>query len=179
MKQLILLFIAQLFLFPLYTVAQTCEISADKKAVIEALLCGQYAQEQEYHFSGPDCINKSAKQRAEDTAAQLMVLRACGHADVAAELKKATIIAFRFMKTLSVCTNQIIDFESVFETAEFTVKRKAGAGLLCTSSLRGIITQRLPVFRNMITMSKDPNLNSDIYKALKIRVDQDGNITEE
>jgi len=179
MKQISLLLILQLLAFPVNVAAQSCKISTDKKAVIEALLCGQYAQENKYQFSGPDCIIKSIKQRAEDTAAQLMALRACGHSDVAIELKEATIVASHFMETLSICTNQSIDFESIFEEAEISAKRKAGVSLTCTASLRRIVTQRLPVFRNMITMSKDPNLSSGIYKALGIRVDAGGNISEE
>lgn len=178
MKQIFLLIIAHLSLFPEFISAQTCEVSADKRAVIEALLCGQYAQEEEYQFSGPDCITKSVNQRLEDSVAQLVVLRACGYADFAKELKETTFIASKFMSTLSICTDQTIDFDAIFENAIASVKRKSG-GLTCTPSLRNLITQRLPAFRSMINMSKDPNINSDIYKTLNIRVDANGNISEE
>lgn len=173
----ILLIAVHLSLFSHHVEAQTCEISADKRAVVEALLCGQYAQEKEYQFAGPDCIGKSIKQRLEDTAAQLIVLRVCGHNGFADELKEATLVASQFMSILSTCTDQTVDFDDIFENAIVFVNKKSGVPT-CTSSLRSKITQRLPVFRSMISMSKDPNLNSDIYNALGIIVDANGNISE-
>jgi hypothetical protein len=53
----------------------SCEIDESKKRVINALLCGQFAAENQYHFSGSDCFANSARKRFEDSAIQMLGYR--------------------------------------------------------------------------------------------------------
>ncbi|MFK5998369.1 MAG: hypothetical protein QM492_09705 [Rhodobacterales bacterium] len=156
---------------------QSCNVSLEKKAVIESILCGQRAPENVYHFYGEGCFEKSVVRRLEDTVAQILVLDACGYDEKAKELEDANVRAMSFMSDISNCIDQNVDMELAMKKARLNVSQKAGLPA-CTTSLRRKIKQRLPAFQQMIDQAFDPNTKIRIFEALQLNVDTTGNITD-
>jgi len=157
--------------------AQSCNVSLEKKAVIESLLCGQRATENVYHFYGKGCFEKSVVRRLEDTVIQILVLDACGYDEKAKELEDANVRAMSFMTDISNCIDQNVDMELAIRKARLNVSQKAG-NPTCTTDLRRKIRKRLPAFQQMIDQASDPNTKKRIFEALRLSVDATGNITD-
>lgn len=157
--------------------AQTCHVAPETFRVISDLLCGQYAPEPEYRFSGANCAQRSVAARAYGTAAQLALLDACGESDFATDFRRASETAMVVFQVLSVCIDEEINFRDALVHAEAQLLRERGRPD-CTPTLRGVIQQRRAWMQEQIRTANDPRTMQTIEQRLNIRIDPDGNITQ-
>lgn len=157
--------------------AQKCDIAADKKKAIEFVLSGGAAKEQEYKFSGPDCVRQSLSQRMQDTAIQIYMAKMCGDTELAEKLTTGIIKANSFISALSQCAGQSVDVERVYRDAESYVANRA-AGQTCSSSIRSTLAQNRSRLLQITEMGDSPQALDQIYSKLGIKVDADGNVSD-
>jgi hypothetical protein len=157
--------------------APKCDIAADKQQMIEFVLCGGAAKEQEYKFSGSDCVSQSLSQRMQDTAIQIYMAKICGDTELAEKLTKGIIKANTFIGTLSQCTGQTVDVERVYRDAESYVANRA-AGQTCSPSIRSTLAQNRSRLLQTTEMGDNPQILDQIYSKLGIKVDIDGNVSD-
>lgn len=158
--------------------AHSCTIAADKKQLIESVLCGQAAKEPEYQQFGPGCFERSLAKRLEDSAVQIHMYKLCGDAKFSDALRRATVSAMEFMELLSPCVSESVDIKAVMDDRYEFVERKA-AGLTCTSDRRARLSQRRSFFEGQIAQSQDNSLIPTILKRLRIRLDEKGDLIDE
>jgi hypothetical protein len=152
----------------------SCNLEKNRKEAIEAVLCGQAAQEQEYRFSGKDCVRNSLRKRLGDSAIQVAMFRACGDLIFPQKMEIATISTVKFMQTLSICTQERIDVRSIFDQEIARITKEAPS---CNSQHRNLLESRRPYFEKMIDAVNNQNIDQIVYDRLGIVVDSNGNIS--
>ena len=136
--------------------AQTCDVTPATAQKIETVLCGTESGPAAYRLEGDRCVELSLMQRLEDTAAQIAMLDACGHPDLAAELRAATeATASGLLSVLAACSDQSADPEALFERAVESVQKRPDEGD-CTPANRRLIEERLPDFRRLAADARNP-----------------------
>jgi hypothetical protein len=145
--------------------------------IIENFLCGKNAVEPEYRFSGPDCAKRSLSVRLRDSVIQVSILQLCGHAEMSIQVKDATIIVMKYMQLLSICTPRTINVQNIWSEEELIVKHKL-RGVSCSKSMRSKIKNRLPFFKNMITIYNDPKSMSAVLEKLGLFITENGDVHE-
>jgi hypothetical protein len=155
--------------------APTCEIAPQKKQLIESLLCGQNAPEEEYRQSGAGCFRRSVEKRLEDSAIQIHIFSLCGELEFAKSIQQATVDAMKFMEMFAPCVTEKVDIKAVMDERTTFVQRKA-AGLTCTSDMRAMLERRKPAFDALIAQSKDMTLFQKILDNLEMTIDAQGNL---
>ncbi|NKW72159.1 hypothetical protein HGD85_04170 [Rhodobacteraceae bacterium R_SAG10] len=151
-----------------------CEISPEKKVVIESILCGQAAQEVEYRQYGQGCFKRSVEKRLEDSAIQITAYEKCEDPKFSAELEVATIRVMRFMDELSVCVSERVNIAAIMKDRMDFARRKS-FDLSCTPKLRAHLQRRKPAFKAMIQQSTG-DFQTAIFEKLGVFVDDDGNV---
>ena len=106
--------------------AQSCDVPPRTAQKIKTMLCGTDRDPAAYRFEGERCVGLSLTRRFEDTAAQIAMLDACGHADLAAELRDATeAAAAGFLSVLAACSGRPVDPVALFERGVVSVRKTA------------------------------------------------------
>ena len=156
----------------------SCNISAEKKKLITAVLCGEYTDgtDTAYRFSGPGCAERSLTMRLQDSALQVVMYKRCGDPDFAGELMLANSKSLNFLEVLSVCAGEKLDIKSISFQQLTEMERKFGTAQ-CSYALKKL-ESRKPFFRRLIDQASDPDIEQKTYDALQIAVDHDGNITD-
>jgi hypothetical protein len=158
--------------------APTCNISSEKRQLIESVMCGQSAVEPEYRQFGPGCVRRSVEKRLEDTAIQIHVLKLCGDQIFAAEMKDGTIATMKFMELLTPCLSEEISVSDIMDERISFVENKA-ANLTCSAEMREMIEARKPQLRMMVSQSKDPRIVENILTKLGIKLDSENNLSDQ
>lgn len=155
----------------------SCSLPEEKKRFMLAGLCGAAATEQEYKFSGPNCIVNSTSKRLEDSAIQIISYRMCGDDEFSARLREATLKSVQFIQALATCSSERIDVRAIMDRA-IEVTEKRAMAIRCDADMRKKLADRKPAFERMMVMANDPRTVPLIYEKLGIAVDSAGNITE-
>ena len=164
-------------LLPSAAVAQTCNVSPEKRSLITAVLCGQNASVAEYRAEGATCVARAFRNRSLDTAKQVAVFRACGDAAFAERLRAGTLQSMKFVQALSACAGERVDFDALYAAAEREVASRATM-LVCTAELSGaIVAQRAQIDRGLET-ALDPASAQAIADRFAIKLDDEGNVVE-
>jgi hypothetical protein len=155
----------------------TCSITEEKKQAIHALLCGQFAAELEYKFEGPNCVEKAARKRAEDSAIQVHAYKKCDDQDFSDRLRQAILNSVGFIQVLSTCTEEKIDMDKIMDDAMKEVEGRI-SDERCDDALRLTLKARRSFFENILRQAEDPSIAEAIYDKLGLTVDQAGNVRD-
>ena len=151
-----------------------CEIDQARKQIIYDILCGQYAKEPEYKFSGMNCATKSITQRLQDSSVQVVAYSRCGDTAFSTRMKEANLKTLRVMEKLSICTPEHINLKVLFEGELQKTFEKAPT--ICDSEMRKRLESRRQYFGQMIATSNDTKAQDIILEHLGIAIDLAGNI---
>jgi hypothetical protein len=154
-----------------------CDLPEEKKKQIVAGLCGGNSKEREYQTFGTNCIRDALRQRARDSAAQVIMLRKCDDPAFAERHRLGSIKALRFIQVLSVCSAEQIDADAIMGEAMAEVGARSGS-LRCEGEVLRMITSRKLEFDRMARLADDPTTLTTIFNRLGIEVDAQGNISE-
>ena len=156
---------------------KSCNIDKEKKQLIVNVLCGQMAPEPEYHFAGADCVVRSARARAQDTAVQIAGYQMCGDVSFALQLKNASVKAMDFVEALSVCTSEKPNLSQIMEIAVNEMNQRI-VGVGCTPDLRALFAQRRPAFEKMMSLANGTDTTSALLAKIGVTLDADGNVRD-
>ena len=154
-----------------------CSIAPEKKEFIVRVLCGEFSRgaDAAYRFDGPNCIEQSARKRFEDSAIQVQMYRLCGDEEFANRLTSGNLKVTQFIQVLSVCTNERINLNEMFNERMDYVSTRLG-DTSCDASSRQMMASRREFFENQMELAERSNINESIYEKLGITVDDAGNI---
>lgn len=170
------IFAVVLFLLSLTTGAYTqCLISAEKKELINDLLCGRGGTE--YPVYGDGCVKKSAEMRLLDSAKQYWVLKICGFHEEANILDKAFRNISREMTPLLACSSEKLDYAALYERV-FKEVEVVSSNKSCTATIRQAISSRKDQILKEAESAGSQDIRLLLEQSLKIKINHDGSITE-
>lgn len=152
-----------------------CNVSADKKAEINALLCGQGGNE--YPVYGKDCAKKSSETRFFDSAKQYWALKMCGFSDDAKLLDASSRKMIDTFAPILQCSDEKLDYASIYEEALRKVEALAVTSN-CPPSLKSTIASKKPHLIAAAQMMMNIDTKEYLERSLHIKFTSDGAIVE-